>query len=200
LSGGTSYTKSDTNPTLTDADFVIAVNISGAHDLAWNAIANQMIGSAYIQNGAIQNAKIDDLAVDTAKIVNLSVQTIKIAANAVTVPVSAYTAGLTTLSGNYWCQVQTLNIVTDGSPVFITCSALFYVAYFSIDLALFRDAVPVWEALQVYAISPNGDLRGFNFSDKDVPAGSHTYGFWARPLAYDSTVANRSMMAQCIKR
>ena len=79
LNAGTSYTTSDTNPTLGDGDFVIAVNISGTHDLAWNAIANQVIGSAYIQDGAILNAKIGDLQVDTGKIADLAVDTGKIA-------------------------------------------------------------------------------------------------------------------------
>lgn len=72
LNTGTSYTKSDTNPVLTDGDFIIAVNISGAHDLAWNAIANQVIGSAYIQDAAIVNAKIGLLAVDDANINTLN--------------------------------------------------------------------------------------------------------------------------------
>ncbi len=72
LNAGTSYTKSNTNPTLDDGDFIIAVNISGDHDLAWNAIANQVIGSAYIQDAAIVNAKIGDLAVDNAKINDLN--------------------------------------------------------------------------------------------------------------------------------
>jgi hypothetical protein len=75
LNGASSYTKSDTNPTsvtLGDGGFLIAVNESGAHDLAWNAIANQVIGSAYIQDACIVNAKIADATIDTAKIANLN--------------------------------------------------------------------------------------------------------------------------------
>jgi hypothetical protein len=68
VNGGTSYTKSNTNPTLADGDFIIAVNISGAHDLAWNAIANQVIGSVYIEDASVVNAKIGLLAVDDANI------------------------------------------------------------------------------------------------------------------------------------
>jgi len=64
LNGASSYTKSDTNPTLDDGDFIVAVNIAGSHDLAWNAIANQVIGTAYIQDAAIVNAKIHDLSAD----------------------------------------------------------------------------------------------------------------------------------------
>ena len=65
------YSNSASNPTLTDGQFIIATNISGAHDLAWNAIANQIIGSAYIQTLAVQTAHIEDLAVSNAKINDL---------------------------------------------------------------------------------------------------------------------------------
>lgn len=71
--GNTTYFTSDTNPAFgTDYEFVIATNISGTHDLAWNAIANQVIGSAYIQDLAVTNAKIANLAVDNAKINDLN--------------------------------------------------------------------------------------------------------------------------------
>uniref|UniRef100_A0A6M3IVS2 Putative tail protein n=1 Tax=viral metagenome TaxID=1070528 RepID=A0A6M3IVS2_9ZZZZ len=78
------YTASDTNPVLGDGEFIIAVNINGAHDLAWNAIANQVIGSAYIQDLAVVTAKINDLAVTSAKINDLAVITAKIDDLAVT--------------------------------------------------------------------------------------------------------------------
>ena len=62
--GSTTYQASNTNPTLTDGQFIIATNISGTHDLAWNAIANEVIGSAYIQQASIINAHINDLSAD----------------------------------------------------------------------------------------------------------------------------------------
>lgn len=70
--GSLSYTAVNTNPTLTDGQFMIATNADsdangtndGLHDLAWNAIANAVIGSAYIQNAAITNAKVNDMKVD----------------------------------------------------------------------------------------------------------------------------------------
>ena len=40
---------------------IIAVNWDGTYDMAWNAIANQIIGSAYIMNGAINDAHISNL-------------------------------------------------------------------------------------------------------------------------------------------
>jgi predicted phage tail protein len=95
--GCTGYYASATNPTLGDGDFVIAVNISGYHDLAWNAIANEVIGSAYIENGAILNAKIGNLEVDSAKIADLTVGTIKIANYAIGRGVEYYNAAGYTL-------------------------------------------------------------------------------------------------------
>jgi len=74
---GTAYAGAATlndgvGPTLNDYEFIIATNVDGSHDLAWNAIANQVIGSAFILNAAITNAKIANLAVDNAKISDLS--------------------------------------------------------------------------------------------------------------------------------
>lgn len=71
-----SYSVSSTHPgddeLLGDHGFIIAVNVGGSYDLAWNAIANQVIGSAYIMDAAINNAKIADASIDNAKIVSLS--------------------------------------------------------------------------------------------------------------------------------
>jgi hypothetical protein len=204
LNGGTSYQKSNTNPTLTDADFVIAVNIDGYHDLAWNAIANQVIGSAYIQNASILNSKMGLLAVDTANIAFLAVDTLQIKGQAVTVPVAAYTVGSTILTAETWTPVQQLFITTDGSPVFIVASGLFMVGYFWQDLCITREVygvstVLVWEADSIYSISSYGDLLSFNVSDQP-PAGSYHYYFWARSRYVNSSVKNRSLMAQCIKK
>ena len=86
VNGSTAYSSSNTNPTLTDGDFIIAVNNNGAHDLAWNAIANQVIGSAYIQNLAVLNEHVSNLAADkintgTLEGINIIGNTIKTAAS-----------------------------------------------------------------------------------------------------------------------
>lgn len=41
---------------------IIAVNTGGFYDLAWNATANEVIGSAYIMKGAINDAHINSLS------------------------------------------------------------------------------------------------------------------------------------------
>jgi len=47
---------------------VIAVNIDGQYDMAWNAIANQVIGSAYIEDASIVSANIGELQVNNAHV------------------------------------------------------------------------------------------------------------------------------------
>ena len=81
--GGTTYQTSNTNPALADGQFMIATNTSGAHDLAWNALANAVIGSAYIQNLAVTNAKILEMTADKIRTATLSAQTITLAGSAI---------------------------------------------------------------------------------------------------------------------
>lgn len=59
-----SYSASATEPTLTDGQFIIAVNNGGLHDIVWNkGYGRQFIGSAFIADAAIKSAHIDQLAV-----------------------------------------------------------------------------------------------------------------------------------------
>lgn len=67
-----SYSSSEQHPAdagLINMDFrgdkygqIIAVNWQGTCDLAWNAIANQIIGSAYIMDAAINDCHIGNLS------------------------------------------------------------------------------------------------------------------------------------------
>jgi hypothetical protein len=100
-SSPTVYQNSATLPTLTDSDFIIATNVGGVHDLAWNAMANSVIGSAYIQDGAIVNAKIGNLAVDNAKINDLNAAKINagdVAANRLTLAGGGVNLGSTLIA------------------------------------------------------------------------------------------------------
>lgn len=56
------FTSVDTN--VRERTFMIATNIDGIFTLAWNKLANAVIGSAYIQNAAIDTAKVRELNVD----------------------------------------------------------------------------------------------------------------------------------------
>ncbi|MCW4050359.1 MAG: hypothetical protein NWE89_11560 [Candidatus Bathyarchaeota archaeon] len=77
------YTKNDLYAYVADV-FMVATNISGIHQLVWNASANMVIGSAFILDAAIVNAKIGNLAVTEGKIGNLAVAEGKIKNLAVT--------------------------------------------------------------------------------------------------------------------
>lgn len=68
----------DDTTTFKDNHFVIATNVNGNHDLAWNAIANQVIGSAYIQDASIDSAKIRELTADRIRAGTISGQDITI--------------------------------------------------------------------------------------------------------------------------
>ena len=71
--------------TLKDYDWVITINNSGIHDIAWySRLARQFIASVFIADAAIKTAKIEDAAIVTAKIAQLAVQAANIANLAVT--------------------------------------------------------------------------------------------------------------------
>lgn len=65
-------------PVLTDSMFMIATNVNGAYDLAWNAIANAVIGSAYIKNAAIDSAKIREVIADRISTGTIDAKTLTI--------------------------------------------------------------------------------------------------------------------------
>lgn len=79
-------------------------------------IENLAVESAKIGTLAVTSAKIDDLAVTEAKIGNLAVDTIKIKDFAVTDPITAYTSGSITLTGNGGrTLIQQVTITVTGS-------------------------------------------------------------------------------------
>jgi len=114
--GGTSYSTSNTNPssaTLGDDGFVIATNINGAHDLAWNAIANEIIGNAYIESitaekitaGDIATARLSAHAADGVNAGTIAISADKLAVTGTTTFASGKTLaeeinnGVTTIDG-----------------------------------------------------------------------------------------------------
>jgi len=76
----TTYSAGDTAPTMTDDTFIICTNKdgNGTHNLAWNSIANSVIGTAYIKSGAIINAHIADATIEHAKIKSVDAGTITV--------------------------------------------------------------------------------------------------------------------------
>lgn len=69
---------------LKDYDFVIAVNNSGLHDIAWyNRLARQFIGSVFIADAAIKSAHIADASIISAKIADAAITNAKIGTAAI---------------------------------------------------------------------------------------------------------------------
>ena len=71
-SNSSSYSTSDEHPgdaelLEADRDFIIAVNVDGQYTMAWNSIANQVVGTSYIMDLAVEDAKISDLSADKIK-------------------------------------------------------------------------------------------------------------------------------------
>jgi hypothetical protein len=95
-----------------EEDFIIAINQSGTGQAAWNSIANEVIGSAYIQDAAIVTAKIANLAVTNAHINDLSATKI----NAGTLDADRIGTGSITigkLAQNYLDSMPGANLVMD---------------------------------------------------------------------------------------
>ena len=95
-------------PTLADGDFMIATNVNGVHDLAWNALANAIIGSAWIQNAAITNAKVSDLSADKITTGTIDAETVTLTGNSI-----LKSSGATSIDGGSGLWIKALT--DDGS-------------------------------------------------------------------------------------
>ena len=62
LAGSTTHPATSVSGWNPERDFIIAVNISGTGQAAWNGIANEVIGSAYIQQASIGDAQVATLS------------------------------------------------------------------------------------------------------------------------------------------
>jgi hypothetical protein len=149
------------------------------------AIKNAQIADAAITNAKIGNlevtaAKIANAAITNAKIGNLAVDTLNIADNAVTVPVSAYTAAAvdTTSSGN--TTVQTITITGTGAPAIIHFTLLAKYPSSSTtqqaSISVFRDAVELYNTPIDYSMW-SGSVKHTMLSGsiQDAVTGTATY-------------------------
>jgi len=116
-------------------------------------IDNLAVTSAKIDDLAVISAKINDLAVNTAKIENLAVGTQKITDNAVTKPVSAYSAS------GYWIgtsntTLQSASITATGAPVqVISCCCLVGMGgSTAVYICLYRDNTLIYEGPGQYVL------------------------------------------------
>lgn len=71
LASPSAYQTSTTHPgddgLLGEHDFIIAVNVNGAYNLAWNSVANQVVGSAYIMKAAINDLHVNEVSASKIK-------------------------------------------------------------------------------------------------------------------------------------
>lgn len=100
-SNPTVYATSTSNPTLTDTQFMIATNLNGAHDLAWNALANIVVKNAFIES--ISADKI------TAGVIEAQIVTIGSAGNTTNSAIQSY---------NFSAGSAGWRILGDGSAEF----------------------------------------------------------------------------------
>jgi len=91
-------------------------------------IGDAQITTAKIADAAIGTAKIGDAAITTAKIGLAQVDTLQIAGNAVTIPVSAFSAGSVSTGSGGWVIVQSLDINADGAPISIFASLNYFMS------------------------------------------------------------------------
>jgi hypothetical protein len=141
----------------------------------------------------LQDSKIDSPA-----------RTLDIKEQAVTTPVSAFTAGDIAITEDVETTIQEIAIEVLGSPIFITCSFLITPASSTdvCNVTLYRDATAIYESGAIIITSVAGaycSIISFNITDTP-DAGSYTYYLKVETVDDDSTVSQRSMMLLEVKR
>lgn len=123
----------------------------------------------------------------TASAVN-AVNTINLAGQAVTIPVGAYSSGLTP-AGSF---AQTATIVSTGAPIVITASVVISNNQENITWSLRRNEAVIYQGPSIY--TPNPLAVAFTIID-NPGAGSHTYALVASSNSY-----NRALVLLEVKK
>lgn len=104
-SSPTVFSGSDTFPSLTDSDFLIATNVSGTHDLAFNnSNAAGSVTTSTLSDQAVTAAKIANATITSTQIANATIAGTNIASGTITstniqnASVSSYTIDSATVS------------------------------------------------------------------------------------------------------
>jgi hypothetical protein len=170
------------------------------------------ITAALIASLAVGTAAIQDAAIIAAKIGDAEVGTLKLAGQAVTIPVSAYTAATITVPGSSsWTTIQSCAITSTGAPVSINAS--FYMGLF--DHAspspqqclwrIVRGATVVYGPVVISEADSSTAYRGAGSNAaqcQDVPGvGAFTYSIQVETLdANAATAGFRSLQLLETKR
>ncbi|OHB43896.1 MAG: hypothetical protein A2Y13_01295 [Planctomycetes bacterium GWC2_45_44] len=138
------------------------ISVSNDAGANWTAILFNDSGTTKltVTDASITSAKIGDLEVDTSNIAN----------NAVTVPVSNYTAAQLAISGTTETTIQSVEITTTGNTVYIDFS--YSMSYYH-RLRIYRGSTEIYDSED--ALGQAGImLFGGSFSDNPA-AGTYTY-------------------------
>ena len=145
--------------------------------------ANEIIAQvANIKDGVITNAKIENATIETAKIKDLNVTTVKIANQAVTIPVSVFTADTFDSGDATWKTMQQLTIISTGSPIYIHISFV-EATYGTTEMQtcrmqLLRDSTVIYEPCEFHSFVWNETplTMAISIGMTDQPgSGNHTY-------------------------
>lgn len=152
-------------------------------------IANLAVDNAKIANAAITSAKIGDAQITSAKIGNAEVDTLKLAGQAVTIPVSVYTAGSIGAYGSAGQTIQTLSITSTGAPIFVLATYAWSGDSNNrgVRTEIRRNGTTIYNSGEV--VDRFGDGADVvSVACVDTPgAGTHTYTVWSTTFAYDGS-------------
>lgn len=164
-------------------------------------IANAAIGSAQITDASITNAKIGDAAITNAKIGTAAVDTLSIAGNAVTVPVSTYTATSVTGGG----VVQSASMAVSGFSVAIFCSVSYYFGIDDVPGVITTSIIRGGTTVYSHKLTMPSSLQNTaSFSFSDTPGtGTFTYEVsvtWQSTSGTSPTAFARGLTLLGVKR
>ena len=170
--------------------YLICFNDSG---IAKESFARHIIHAGILQAKTITAAlgQIDDLAVNT----------LQVADNAITVPVSAFTAGSINCAVGSDTTVQSLSFTTTGGTLFLNWSLNLTIGatYSQLQIKLFRDAVEIYNSGTSKSVQINAPLAG---SIEDAP-GADTYTYYLKVRIMDGgaySATNRFLYIHELKK
>jgi len=200
--GSATFGKTNTLATALDGtNWLMAVNESGA---ALPTFGRKSIHGAIIQAGTITAAlaQIAAATIGTANIIDLNVTTLKIKDNAVTVPVSAFTAAGTVV-GAALTTVQSVAITTTADPLFV----LFTATVTTTGVDKYIDQIQILRGANViYDDADNKDVFASAGSTIAIsisitpPAEAETYHVKVKADQTNITVSNKSLLLLGVKK
>lgn len=162
------------------------------------------VNSASIEDASITNAKIANAAITNAKIGNAQVDTLKIGNNAVTVPVSSYSAGQVYLEHNQWTPIQSVSITCSGARIYLnfTCEIDDYFSYEEGGIDPGTTVTRYGKVpFQVGFTGVNGQFvtsRNGVLSFSEIPAaGTYTFTVYGRTLPSNQFTPSTRAIASC---